>query len=70
MQLDNEAKLQIDRENQVVNKDYIDFTMDLRHDRGKIFVGSCEDAKKRPDTWISTERAHEFKPSLVFAMRD
>lgn len=49
----------------------IDFTMDLKYDRGKIFVGSCADAINREDTWLTDEKIREdYKPSLVFTMND
>lgn len=70
VQLDNKKKLSINREVDIVNKDYLDFTIDLKNDRGKIFVGSCEDAKKRADQWIDPEHFSSLKPSLVFMMRD
>ena len=39
VQLDNDKPLRIDKAKQTVMKDYIDFTIDLRNDRGKIYVG-------------------------------
>ena len=43
VQLDNERPLKIDRASQEVFKDYIDFTVDLRNGRGKIYVGNYLD---------------------------
>ena len=49
----------------------VDFTMDLKFDRGKIFVGSCADAIKREDTWLTDDQIKEdYKASLVFTMKD
>lgn len=41
VQLDNDRKLKIDRDNDIKNKDFLDFTIDLKDPRGHIFVGSC-----------------------------
>ena len=43
VQLDNDKKLSINKATAEVWKDYIDFTIDLKHDRGKIYVGNYKD---------------------------
>jgi len=50
-----------------VFKDYIDFTIDLKNDRGKIYVGSYEEhivKIKKP------EMVKQYKPVTTFLMRD
>ena len=46
VQLDNDKPLKIIKDQQEVFKDYIDFTIDLRNDRGKIYVGNYIDHTK------------------------
>ena len=46
VQLDNDKPLKIDKNTQEVWKDYIDFTIDLRNDRGKLYVGNHLDHVK------------------------
>lgn len=45
VQLDNDAPLKIDKNKLTHFVDYIDFTIDLQHEPGKIYVGSQESSK-------------------------
>ena len=47
VQLDNSRPLKIDKSSQEVFVDYIDFTIDLRNDRGKLYVGNYENHIKK-----------------------
>ena len=67
VQLDNDKPLKIIKEQQEVFKDYIDFTIDLRNDRGKIYVGNYIDHA----TEINKEAmSKQFKPVTTFMMRE
>ena len=46
VQMDNDKKIKVDKDKQEFMKDYIDFTIDLRNDRGKIYVGNYLDHVK------------------------
>lgn len=39
IQLDNDRPLNIDKNLHIQNEDYVDFTIDLKTDRGVIYVG-------------------------------
>lgn len=44
LQVDNEKPLkQVNKEVDKVNVDYIDFTIDFKNDRGKIYMGCPDD---------------------------
>ena len=66
LQVDNDKPLKaIDKSVDVVNVDFIDFTIDLKNDRGKIYLG-C------PDDYYSTNDPiyNKKKPTVVFTMRE
>lgn len=48
-------------------KDYIDFTIDLKNERGKIYVGNYVDHVKKIKKPV-TEK--QYKPVTTFLMRD
>jgi len=63
VQLENDAPLKIDKGKMKHFVDYIDFTIDLQHDQGKIYVGSQESSKQS----LSKDKS---KANVKFEMRD
>ena len=41
--MDNSRKLNIDKEKHEINKDYLVFTLDLKNDKGLVYVGTCQE---------------------------
>ena len=63
VQLDNSKSLKIDKSSQQPFKDYIDFTIDLRNDRGKIYVGNYEKHLKKINK-VGMDR--QYRPVTTF----
>lgn len=63
VQLDNSRPLKIDKSSQEVFVDYIDFTIDLRNDRGKLYVGNYENHIKKIN---KADMAKQYKPVTTF----
>lgn len=63
VQLDNSKPLKIDKSSQQPFKDYIDFTIDLRNDRGKIYVGNYEEHLKKINK-VGMDR--QYRPVTTF----
>ena len=67
VQLDNDKKLKIDKNSMELWKDYIDFTIDLRNDRGKLYVGNYLEHVKDIG---KEDMKNQYKPATTFLMRD
>ena len=60
IQIDNERPLSIDKEVHVSNVDYVDFTIDLKNDRGTIYVGPS----RVPPVLVFNMRERDFMELL------
>lgn len=56
IQLDNESPLNIDKSTHIPYKDYVDFTIDLKTDRGVIYCGPS----KTPPILVFKMRERDF----------
>jgi hypothetical protein len=55
----------VDKNTDIVLKEYVDFTIDFKNDRGKIYMG-CVD-----DYYDSKSKMYQKKkPTVIFTMRD
>ena len=66
MQVDNEKPLkQVNKATDIVGVDYIDFTIDFKNDRGKIYMGCPDDFFEKSDPIYKKKKA-----TVVFTMRE
>lgn len=66
LQIDNDKPLKdINKAVDVLNVDYIDFTIDFKNDRGKIYMGCPDDYYSRSDPIYNKK-----KPTVIFTMRE
>jgi hypothetical protein len=41
--MNNSRRFYIDKNKDVINKDYFVFTLDLKNDNGLVYVGTCQE---------------------------
>lgn len=41
--MNNSRRLNINKDKDEINKDYFVFTLDLKNDKGLVYVGTCQD---------------------------
>lgn len=59
LQIDNDKPLkQVNKEKDVLNVDYIDFTIDFKNDRGKIYMGCPDDYYNKSDKVYNKKKAY------------